>query len=271
VPVFKTRDEAHLFYRDEGRQDGTAPVLVFLHGWAMDSSVFSAQFAELHDRFRLIALDFRGHGESAPIKDGEGIDVLADDVAALLAHLKIRRAVLVGWSMGAIVAWAMMERHGLVGVRAQVILDMTPCIQCSEIGMLGGHSPGQASRVAEKIRENWNRYAKSVIDRIYAEGRHDDGRLLEIAQRCDASSLAVLWGDLVARDHRRFLSALGLPALVIRGSKSKLYGPKTADWMANHMPDVRQLAVPDSGHAPHIEQPKIINTALEDFAAQIAA
>lgn len=271
MPIFEGYDGAPVFYRDEGRQNGDAPALIFLHGWAMNSSVFAPQFSALNNRFRLLAPDFRGHGRSAALAKGQGMDVLADDVAALLTSLKIRRAVLVGWSMGASVAWTMMERHGLVGVRGQAILDMTPCIQCPEIGVLGGHSPEQAGRVAQKIQENWDDYAVTVVNRIYAKGRDDDGRLLAIARQCDPPSLACLWGDLVARDHRRFLSALGLPALVMRGSKSRLYGPATADWMANQMPDVRLLTVPEAGHAPHIEQPKIIKTALEEFAAQIAA
>ena len=72
--------------------------------------MWAPQFHQLTDRYRVIAVDLRGHGESAVGSDGLGISRLADDLATLLTALDLRDAVVVGHSMGGMTADAVLRR-----------------------------------------------------------------------------------------------------------------------------------------------------------------
>src|SRR5262249_35932152 len=87
-----------LFYEDTG---GDAPAVIFSHGLFMDHAMFDPQVAALKGRWRCIAWDERGHGGTAgttlaPFSYYDS----ADDLAALLAHIGVKRAVLAGMSQG---------------------------------------------------------------------------------------------------------------------------------------------------------------------------
>lgn len=101
VPTFHSNG-ALLHYEDSG--DGR-PV-VFLHGCWMSSRFFTHQTAPgALPGCRVIAPDFRGHGRSEKPLDGHTMAAYADDVRNLIETLDIHDVTLVGWSMGAFVAW----------------------------------------------------------------------------------------------------------------------------------------------------------------------
>jgi len=84
---------------------GSGPVMVFLHGWSLGKEAFAKQRRELSDRYRVVVPDMRGHGDSKKFVEGDGIDTLAGDLEQLLVELDLTDVILVGWSMGALVAW----------------------------------------------------------------------------------------------------------------------------------------------------------------------
>src|SRR5215470_18396677 len=91
---FLTIDGARLRYRDEGR----GPVVLLLHGWTLDLQMWDPQVVALHDAFRLIRLDRRGHGLS---QGASGTRQDAEDLLALCRHLALTRVALIGMSQGA--------------------------------------------------------------------------------------------------------------------------------------------------------------------------
>lgn len=111
--------DAGLFFTDEG----TGPAALLMHGWSCDLHDWSLQVPALLDAgYRVIAPDHRGHGRSSAPRSSYRPQVLADDAAALLRALDIEEAVVLGHSMGTIVASALAVRHpGLV--RALVLVD----------------------------------------------------------------------------------------------------------------------------------------------------
>ena len=104
-----------LFVDDGGALDAHSgrPPVVFLHAAAGDTTHFSAQLAHLRGTRRALALDFRGHGRSAPPRDGDySIAALAADVARVADAMNLGRFVLVGHSMGGAAAVAYAGAHG---------------------------------------------------------------------------------------------------------------------------------------------------------------
>jgi pimeloyl-ACP methyl ester carboxylesterase len=94
----------HLVDEGEGR-----PV-VFIHGVAMSSRFFDRQVAHVSAGARMVAPDLRGHGRSEKVLHGHTVENYAADLAELFVARGIERPVLVGWSMGAMVAWEYCAR-----------------------------------------------------------------------------------------------------------------------------------------------------------------
>src|SRR3954467_5945755 len=85
-----------LAYTDEG----SGPVVLMLHGFPFDRSMWRGQVEKLSSDFRVIAPDFRGHGETSVTREPSTMEELAEDLAALLDELNVPRAVVCGLSMG---------------------------------------------------------------------------------------------------------------------------------------------------------------------------
>src|SRR5579885_3045320 len=96
-----------LAWTDEGQG---LPV-VLLHAFPMNRRMWEPQVRALRARHRVIAVDLRGHGGSDAPLWRYSMDEFADDVAGLLDHLGIERAVLVGLSMGGYILFAFWRRH----------------------------------------------------------------------------------------------------------------------------------------------------------------
>ena len=91
-------------------ESGSGPLLILVHGWGMDRTVWNRCIPLLSTRYRLLAVDLRGHGASGQL----GAGTLADhtnDVHRLLQSLGVERAGIVGWSLGAQVALSLAIEH----------------------------------------------------------------------------------------------------------------------------------------------------------------
>lgn len=275
MAVLKRPDGGQIYYWEAGAKG--APVMLFLHGWAMSGAVFERQVEAFQDHFHMIAPDFRGHGKSSALPLSGGIETLSDDIHALIQALEPRPLIIIGWSMGAIVAWDMARRYGLNDIAGMAVIDMTPRI-CNDadwqLGMKGGHCDPQAQRAAIKLQADWPAYTMGVVRRILATGSKDEAlmaHLRRFALDCDAPSLARLWVDMVRQDFRAFLPQFAAPSLIAYGAKSQLYSPQTAAWLVDALPHAQSVAYPHSGHAPHLEEARAFNERLGAFAANSTA
>lgn len=111
-------DGVAIHFTDQGQG---SPAIVFVHGWSCDASYWDAQVAHFAPRHRVVAIDLAGHGASGQERKGYTMEAFGADVAAVLAQLDLKDAVLVGHSMGGAViveaALAAPDRViGLVGV-----------------------------------------------------------------------------------------------------------------------------------------------------------
>jgi pimeloyl-ACP methyl ester carboxylesterase len=114
------RDDVALHFKDEG--SGTAPPLLFVHGWGCDHTFFAPQQAHFSHFQRTIAVDLRGHGaSSAPIQDYT-VEGFVDDLAHLCRELTLPKSIVVGHSMGGTIALEFVARHP-EHVAATVMID----------------------------------------------------------------------------------------------------------------------------------------------------
>src|SRR6476469_9005727 len=115
-------DGASLAY-DEA---GAGRPVVLIHGVSMSRRYFERNLAALSERFHVVNVDLRGHGESPSHDGGHTVAQYARDVRHLLRALDLDGAVLVGWSMGSLVVWDMIRQFGTDGLAGHVVVSQGP-------------------------------------------------------------------------------------------------------------------------------------------------
>ena len=125
MSTITTKDGTEIYYKDWGE----GPVVTFSHGWPLNADMWDAQMLFLvHNGFRTIAHDRRGHGRSSQASNGNDMDGYADDLAALIEALDLKDATLVGHSTGGGEVARYIGRHGTERVARAVLIAAVPPI-----------------------------------------------------------------------------------------------------------------------------------------------
>ena len=267
---FTTSDGARIAYRETGR--GTPVVL--LHGLMAHAGFFEAQ-AALADDFRIIAIDLRGHGESAAAAgEAPGVERMAADVAELAEALALEGAIGVGWSLGATILWHVLAGPAGRRFAGAVVVDMTARVRNDDEWDLG-LSPEACEARSIAIRDDFESFALTAGQAIFAQPVAAEHRpLADWASRQfarnDPGAMASVWASLVRQDVRALLDRIQHPTLIVHGGRSELYGEDTASHLVATLPHARAVRFEHSGHAPHLEEPELFNATLKDFADQLS-
>ena len=263
-----SNDGLRLHARDYPGDAGALPVLC-MPGLTRNARDYEALATRLSGTRRVVAIDFRGRGESAYAKDPMSYNPLtyAQDVAALLAEAGIDRFVSIGTSLGGIVTMllAVMLPGRIAGA---LFNDVGPEIEEAGLARIRGYvgKPGvyptwmHAARAVQEANaavypswgiEDWLAMAKRLY-RLNAAGRIVLDYDLKIAEPFRVS------GGEAAPDMWGTLAALGnAPVLVVRGGASDILSEATARRMVETLPDAELLTLPGIGHAPTLDEPGV--------------
>jgi pimeloyl-ACP methyl ester carboxylesterase len=246
---------------------------VLLHGLMAHGGFFDGQ-AGLADDFRIINIDLRGHGES--VGDGAlpSIERMAADVAELADALGLEGAIGVGWSLGATVLWHLLAGPCAARFAGAVVVDMTARVKNDAEWDLG-LSPEACEARSIAIRDDFEAFAFGAGQAIFAQPVAPEHRKLADwaslqFSRNDPGAMASVWASLVRQDVRALLEKIQHPTLIVHGAQSSLYGADTADHLVAALPRAHAVRFDKSGHAPHLEEPKLFNAVLKDFADRLS-
>jgi len=261
MPYFHSQDGLRLHYRDEG--DGV-PV-VALAGLTRNTADFD--HVAPHLPVRLIRPDYRGRGQSDWADHSTyTIPQEAQDVLALMDHLGLAQAAILGTSRGGLIAMmlAATAKDRLIGV---ALNDIGPEIAGKGLDVIKdyiGRNPAQKSYAeAAAFRDaHWTHFEGVPMDRWLAEvkGQYEetpdgliiryDAKLRDAVLEAGAQPVPDLWP--------LFDALAGLPLALIRGANSDLLTAATADEMARRRPDMLRTDVPGRGHVPFLDEPEAL-------------
>jgi pimeloyl-ACP methyl ester carboxylesterase len=247
-------------YEDEG----AGPALLLLHGYPFNRSLWREQAGFFSESYRVITPDLRGFGETSAAGELATMDEMARDVAALLEHLDIRRAVVGGLSMGGYVALSFYRRFPL-RVRALVLADTRPQSDTDEARR---NRAGQAETI---LRDGMEAIADGFLAKVLAPATLARqpaivARVRQMITTTDPQGAAAALHGMAARtDHTDFLPGILAPALILVGSEDQLTPVQDAELMHREIRGSRLEIIEGAAHLSNVEQPAHFNRALADF------
>jgi pimeloyl-ACP methyl ester carboxylesterase len=257
---------------------GSGRPLVLLHGITLRSDIWAPQLHQLADRFRVIAVDLRGHGASKAGETGFGLGRLGDDLATLLEELDLHDAIVVGHSMGGMTVMQFCGDHpdildervaGLVFLATRAHQVFPPYVDRGVRAMAsrgqdllerGGELPRSSGANTRVVRMAFGDRPSKKAVRIVA----DMGESMEPAALI--SSVA----GLVEHDAREALRATKTPSMVIVGTRDLLTPVPAGRHLARQLPDSEFVVLPRAGHQLMQERPDEVAELIDAFAARIA-
>jgi non-heme chloroperoxidase len=166
--TIQSKDGTQIFYKDWG----TGRPVVFSHGWPLDADAWDAQMLFLASHgLRVIAHDRRGHGRSGQPWNGNDMDTYADDLAALIEHLDLKQATLVGHSTGGGEVAHYIGRHGSKRVAKAVLIGAVPPLMLKTAENPGGLPMEVFDTIRNGVVANRSQFYKDLAVPFYGYNR----------------------------------------------------------------------------------------------------
>ncbi len=272
-------DSIELYYDEKGSGD---PLLLIM-GLAADSTAWMFQVPDFAKRYRTVTFDNRGVGRSAKPPGPYTIHLMADDAAALLDALDIRRAYVLGVSMGGMIAQELAIRHP-ERVRGLILACTFPEPDADverqrEFGMqqFGGTVTASGEMQIDLTALDPLMFFQHLLPRVFNQSfiNTELPRLMQLfagALQYGFSMEAILGQVAAVMGHRATdrLHQIKAPTLVITGDADLLISPGNSDVLARSIPGAKLVKVPGGSHGFNLETPEVFNRHVLDFLAGVS-
>src|SRR5436305_603264 len=245
---------------------GIGQPVLFLHAFPLNRSMWSGEVVALlaEERYRLVALDWRGFGESDITSEISTMEQLADDVAGLMDVLGMQDAILCALSMGGYVAFAFLRKYPQ-RLKGLILADTRPGADTAE----GRGNRENVARLA--LSKGTEAIADLQLPKLISEytRQHHPEVEARIRQTINAATpqgiAAVSRGMAQRADSTDLLATIAFPTLVIAGEQDALTPPNVAQEYASKIPNTKFVVIPNAGHLSILEQPETFLQALNFF------
>jgi len=252
-----------IYYRIDGDGSPTRPWLVFSHSLACDHTMWNEQAQAFSRSLNVLRYDTRGHGTSSAPAGDYTIELLADDLKALLDLLKIQRCHFVGLSMGGMIG--QMAALRWPARFASLTLADTTSRYATEM------RPMWDQRIAAvRTPQGMNAVVPSTLERWFTAGfrqmRPDVTAKIGAMIRATPVNGFIGCAQAIARlNLTARLGSISCPTLVVVGEEDHSTPLSMAEEIARAIPDARLERIPDAAHLSCVEQPDRFNALLRAF------
>lgn len=235
---------------------GAEPALVLVHGFTDTSRSFSLLEPHLAGR-RLIMPDLRGHGAS-PAGKGFGITDFADDIAGLIRRLQLDRPVVVGHSLGAMVAIALAARHEeLIAGLVVMAGTLKPDFASDHPLVAGVQALRDPISPADPFYDWWHDCRPGVPQPFLAG-------LAKDASAMPAARWRAILEEIRRADLTSAAQGVQTPTLIIAGACDPLFGEAHQQALWRCLAGARLVRAEACGHNPHWEDPAFVARAITE-------
>jgi 3-oxoadipate enol-lactonase len=249
----------NLYYETHGPKIGAAPALVFAHGTAGNGLSWWQQVPHFRERFTCVVFDHRGWGRSVDSPGGPLGAMFADDLRALLDHLGIDRATLIGQSMG---GWTCLQFAVRCPARVErlAMLATHGGISTPEIDDAWRISRGLASALPPGVHP-------ATGERMWHEQPDRHFLYTEIAatnpERAPADGVRSAGSTTPAQ-----AGTVTAPVLFVSGEEDIVIPPRIIELAAPLFPRARIERIARAGHSAYFERPDTVNAMLDRFLTE---
>lgn len=253
-------DDIQLAFTDAGMG---LPV-VLLHGYPFNRTLWNEQVSALSNSYRVIAPDLRGLGESDASPGAATMNRMAQDVAALLDHLEISRAVIGGLSMGGYVALAFYKQFPS-RVRALILADTRAQGDTEE----GTQTRRQQAEKA--LAEGMAGIADSMLPKLLTPdtvSKHPEvvKRVRDMMLKTKPEGAAgALLGMAERDDQTPLLSRIACPSLILVGQEDPITPVQDSEKMHGEISGSRLVVIENAAHVSNLERTEQFNEELTRF------
>ncbi|MGI2329186.1 alpha/beta fold hydrolase [Planococcus sp. YIM B11945] len=255
MPRFESKG-VQLYYVEAGEG---AP-LVLIHGLTASLMTFQQEIEYFQDHFRVIAYDCRGHGRSdKPLS--YTLNDHIEDVVALLDHLGIGKAHVLGVSMGSYIAQGLVLAHPERVEKLVLVVSKSNGKTSSTQELFNRHADEIEGMEEQEQQKHLFKYMFRNLAAV-EEWQKESGlteQTLTLIQQAAANKA------LEGFDFRRTLPTVESPTLVISGTHDGLNPPERGREIAGLIPDALFVEFENSGHAPNVEESELFLDVTTDF------
>jgi pimeloyl-ACP methyl ester carboxylesterase len=246
-----SRDGVVLCFEEGG---GGSPPLLLVHGWTCDHSYLAPQFEHFGRNHRVVAVDLRGHGESDKPQQRYTIEGFADDLAWLCDQLKVNRPIVVGHSMGGVIALAFAAR----GLASRLVTLDSPILPSPAVHE--NVRPFLQALHGPHFREVQREFVSAMLF-IDSDDAKRKQRILDAMSSAPQHVMASAFESIFAFDHETAAAACKMPWLA-------LYAAHVASdlgLLRAVCPHVVTGQTVGAGHFHQLEVPDQVNLMIERF------
>ncbi|MBI2835780.1 MAG: alpha/beta fold hydrolase [Acidobacteria bacterium] len=250
---------------------GHGEPLVLLHAFPLNAEMWEPQLASLSAKWRVVAPDLRGFARASEEGRAAGcavsLDDYADDVAALLRHLEIDRAVVGGLSMGGYITFALLRRWPQM-FRGLLLADTRPDADTDE----GRANRRRLQEVAR--REGAAGVARDMLPKLLGDTTKRArpelaDRVVHLAEHATADGVISALAAMLERpDSTPLLEDISVPTLILVGAEDVVTPPALSDAMHRAIARSELVVIPRAGHLSSLEAPAAFNDALLSFSPE---
>ena len=243
---------------------GSGPVVVLLHGYPFNRSLWRDQVAVLRQDHRVIVPDLRGHGESVVVPGPATMELMASDIAGLLDSLNITQATIGGLSMGGYVALAFYRLfparvHSLILAATRAQSDNDEAKRNREVQATKARQEGMKG-IADALLPKL--LTADTVTKRPEIVKHLRGMMASTNPEGAATALE---GMAIRQDQTSFLSQIAVPTLILVGSDDAITPPADAELMHREIPGSRLEVIKGAGHVVNLEKPEEFNATVTSF------